>query len=121
MIDFYFVQFYNQGDTRYDTYDELFIKSTGYFAGTAVKEIASRGIPLQKIVVGKPLVPTDATNTGFVKQADLGTWTARAYDEIGWFAGAGHWQFKSDLTGKGIRDATSALVSKCVNGGKCNA
>lgn len=37
LIDFYNVQFYNQGDTRYNTYDELFIRASGFFSGTAVK------------------------------------------------------------------------------------
>ena len=80
MIDFYFVQFYNQGDTSYETYTELFTKATGPFAGTSVKEIASRGVPLQKIVVGKPIVKADAVNSGYVAQSDLGAWAARAYD-----------------------------------------
>jgi hypothetical protein len=69
LIDFYFVQFYNQVDSRYDSYDELFIKASGsQFNGTSVKEIADRGISLEKIVVGKPLVPGDAANTGYVCQ-----------------------------------------------------
>jgi chitinase len=36
MIDFYFVQFYNQEDTKYDSYNELFVKASGFFAGTSV-------------------------------------------------------------------------------------
>lgn len=36
-IDFYTVQFYNQGDTQYNTYEELFIKATGTFSGTSVQ------------------------------------------------------------------------------------
>ncbi len=35
-IDFYNVQFYNQGDTKYDTYESLFLKSGGWFSGTSV-------------------------------------------------------------------------------------
>jgi chitinase len=37
LIDFYNVQFYNQGDTKYNSYNELFIHSTGFFSNTAVK------------------------------------------------------------------------------------
>ncbi len=37
LIDFYNVQFYNQGDTQYNTYNELFIKATGFFSNTSVK------------------------------------------------------------------------------------
>ena len=35
-IDFYNVQFYNQGDTRYDTYNTLFLQSGSTFSGTSV-------------------------------------------------------------------------------------
>ena len=37
LINFYMVQFYNQGDTQYDSYDELFIQATGHFSNTSVK------------------------------------------------------------------------------------
>jgi hypothetical protein len=36
-IDFYAVQFYNQGDTGYDSYDGLFKKAGGWFSGTSVQ------------------------------------------------------------------------------------
>jgi hypothetical protein len=66
LIDFYNVQFDNQGDTRYDTYDKLFITSGGYFNGTAVSEIIKRGVPSKKIIVGKPVTQSDAMNTGWM-------------------------------------------------------
>lgn len=37
LIDFYNIQFYNQGDTKYNSYDELFTKASGFFSGTSVK------------------------------------------------------------------------------------
>ena len=36
-IDFYTIQFYNQGNTQYNSYQELFTKATGTFSGTSVK------------------------------------------------------------------------------------
>lgn len=36
-IDFYNIQFYNQGDTTYDTFEKLFVESDGYFRKTSVK------------------------------------------------------------------------------------
>jgi hypothetical protein len=57
LIDFYNVQFYNQGDSAYNSYSELFISATGTFSGTSVKEIAARGVPINMIVVGKPATP----------------------------------------------------------------
>ncbi len=37
MINFYNIQFYNQGNTEYNTYQGLFTQATGYFSGTSVK------------------------------------------------------------------------------------
>jgi len=76
LIDWYNVQFYNQGDTTYDTYDLLFINATsGDWNHTAVKEIHEiAGVPYEKIIVGKPCLPKDLTNTGYVVSADLHDW-----------------------------------------------
>lgn len=35
-IDFYNIQFYNQGSNRYDTYETLFLTSGSNFPGTSV-------------------------------------------------------------------------------------
>jgi len=38
LIDFYMLQFYNQADSRYDSYIELFIAASGSdFNGTAIE------------------------------------------------------------------------------------
>ena len=116
LIDLYLVQFYNQGITTYDTYEYLFQKSNGWSTGTAVKELISKGIPSNKIVVGKPTLPRDATNTGWVDADDLGRWTARAFDEFGWYAGIMQWQYKSDVDGQKIRAMTNELVAKYKGG-----
>jgi chitinase len=119
-IDFYMVQFYNQGDTKYDSYEQLFTKATGgAFPGTSVKEIAARGVPLQKIVVGKPVVQADAANTGWVDQAQLGQWALRAYNEFGWYAGIGHWQFKNGKDGNAIKNAAGPLINACAQKRNC--
>jgi chitinase len=78
LIDFYNIQFYNQGNTTYYTYQRLFIESGGYFPGTSVKEIAEKGVPLNKIIVGKPVNPTDATNTGWMDHSVLAQAVKRA-------------------------------------------
>ena len=52
-----------------------------------------KGIPKEKIVVGKPVNRADAANTGYliylyifrwVAASDLHHWAARAASEIGW-------------------------------------
>ncbi len=73
-IDFYTIQFYNQGNTQYNTYNELFIKATGTFSGTSVKEIIARGVPAKKVVVGKPATMADVMNTGYISPSSFGSW-----------------------------------------------
>jgi hypothetical protein len=60
LIQFYNVQFYNQQSTSYGSVQALFNSSGGWAPGTSVNEINSRGVPLEKIVVGKPATPADA-------------------------------------------------------------
>lgn len=120
LINFYILQFYNQVDSRYDTYEELFVHATGSdFNGTAVSEVAARGVPLQKIVVGKPILTTDATNTGWVSQTDLGSFAAQAYRDYGWYAGIAHWQYPSDKTGQAIKDSAGPLIDLCNQNQNC--
>ena len=104
------MQFYNQLDDTFDSYEKLFTQAVG---GDSVKELTGRGVPLNKIVVGKPVTPKDAYNTGFVNQTDLGVWAARAFDEFGWYGGIMHWQFPSDKTGASIAQAAASLIQKC--------
>ncbi len=120
LINFYIIQFYNQGDSQYNTYNELFVHATGKtFNGTAVAEIAARGVPLQKLVVCKPVVVNDATNTGYMAGADLGAAVLQAYNDYGWYAGIGHWQYSSDYTGNTIKEAAGGLIDLCNQSGKC--
>ena len=89
LIDWYNIQFYNQGDTTYDNYDKLFIESEGTFNKTAVKNIVDilGKENTHKVVVGKPVTKQDASNTGWVQPGDLGAWAAKANLEFGWEAG----------------------------------
>lgn len=120
LIDFYIIQFYNQGDSRYDTYDELFVHASGKaFNGTALTEIANRGIPLKKLVVCKPITSADATNTGWMSATDLGAAVVKAYNEFGWYAGVAHWQYSSDYSGNALRSAAGGLIDLCKQSGKC--
>lgn len=96
LIDFYNVQFYNQGSGyEYETYDGLF--KNAYT--TSVKEIIDQGVPAEKVVVGKPATPADISGAGYVSMADLANWTVMAFNEFNWSAGLMFWQYSSDLTG----------------------
>lgn len=65
-IDFYSVQFYNQGPDQYVSCETLITDSGSEWPSTSVFEINSHaGVPLDKIVIGKPLEPGSASN-GYV-------------------------------------------------------
>lgn len=116
LIDFYNIQFYNQGANRYDTYTTLFVTSGGPFNGTSVSEIVARGVPSKKLVVGKPVTQGDASNTGVINLATLGSALTQGYKDYKWYAGAMFWQYPSDSSGAGISTVISGLKSACATG-----
>jgi V8-like Glu-specific endopeptidase/chitinase len=99
-IDFFNCQFYNQGSC-YTSYDSLFIDSACSFAGTSVKQIADMGIPLSKIVVGKPVTSSDA-GSGYVDADSLAAWVSQAGSDIGWSSGVMGWVWAGPETGAWI-------------------
>ena len=54
---------------------------------------------MNKIVVGKPVTPKDATNTGWMEKGELGNAVTRGKQEMGWSSGVFFWQYSSDPTG----------------------
>lgn len=99
MIDFYNIQFYNQGTNNpYETYNELFV--TSHYPQSSVGEIHAAGVPLSRIVVGKPMNKTDASNTGWVSASDLASYIQQAKTNNLLPAGVMTWQFHSDNNSK---------------------
>ena len=96
LIDFYNIQFYNQQTTSYDSFDTLFIQANGWSPDSAVQQIHEAGIPYERIVVGKPLLTSDATNTGWVSAPNLAQWLSQARAQGITPAGVMTWQFHSD-------------------------
>jgi len=85
LIAWYNVQFYNQEEDTYDTYESLFIESQYPFVNTAYKEIIEMdGVPLSKLVLGKPATVADASNTGYVAPAELGKICLEAKEKLGY-------------------------------------
>lgn len=86
IIDFFFLQAYNQGSC-YTTFDSLYRNSFGQagcpFMGTSVLEISSYGIPQSKLVIGKPMLVSDASN-GYNSPQQLNSFfhTAQSWDYI---------------------------------------
>lgn len=91
-IDYYNVQFYNQGVGSYDSCDTILFKSNvSNFEQTSVFEIAKNGVPLKKLVIGKPGWPSDAAN-GWVAP-DVLSVCAKSAKDRGWSAGFSSWQY----------------------------
>ena len=90
LIDWYNVQFYNQ--QNYDTCDELIWNAGNNFPLTSLFEINKyAGVPLDKLVVGKPAWESDADN-GFMKPSVLGGCLNIAVQN-GWNGGAMFWEY----------------------------
>lgn len=89
-INFFNVQFYNQGASCYVDYNGLFLTSCSTFPSTSVNEIAKSGVPLSKIVVGKYITTADASN-GYVSPSTLHQFFQQAQSGLGWKTGVMAW------------------------------
>ncbi len=98
LIDFYNVQFYNQGKGVYDTAAGLFNVSGGWAPKTSINEIIASGVPKGKIVLGKP-VTTKNARSGWMSSTDLNNAIKANFPYNGWNTGVMFWQFKSDMNG----------------------
>lgn len=93
LIDWYNIQFYNQGVTEYTTCSGLFTESSSTWPESAVFQIAASGVELSKIVVGKPAAAADATN-GYMDPSTLAGCVASAVAD-GWTGGIMSWEYPS--------------------------
>lgn len=110
MIQFYNVQFYNQGSTPYNTSAGLFNSSGGWAAGTSVNEIIGKGVIGSKIVVGKPATTADG-GAGYMSGSSIGDALVANYRFNGWMAGVMFWQYSSDPNGTICAAAISPLLN----------
>nr|XP_019043356.1 hypothetical protein I302_07931 [Kwoniella bestiolae CBS 10118]OCF22286.1 hypothetical protein I302_07931 [Kwoniella bestiolae CBS 10118] len=91
-IDFYNIQFYNQGSGVYEDCYSLLFDSGNDWPSTSVFEInSSAGLPLDKIVIGKPLDEGAAAN-GFIDASLLAKCVSQAQAK-GWNAGVMFWEW----------------------------
>lgn len=90
LIDWYNIQFYNQ--QNYNTCDELIWNSGNNFPLTSLFEINKySGVPLDKLVVGKPAWENDADD-GFMKPTVEGACLNVAVNN-GWKGGLSFWEY----------------------------
>jgi len=95
-IDYFLIQYYNQGDT-YLTYKSQFIENEDRkHPGTAVKELIDRGIPKEIIIVGKAMQKHDAKEESLVDPKVIHDWVVKAKDDpdvYQWNTGISTWQW----------------------------
>jgi chitinase len=91
LIDWYNVQFYNQGTTEYTTCDGLLFNSSTSWPESALFQIADSGISLDKLVIGKPATAAQATN-GYMAPSLLASCVSSAYAD-GWNGGVMVWEY----------------------------
>ncbi|KAF8532434.1 glycoside hydrolase superfamily [Gautieria morchelliformis] len=92
LIDFYNVQFYNDG---YDVYTDcagLLTQSPASFPKSSLFEIAASGVSLNKLLIGKPVIDPDASN-GYITPQVLGQCVQQAVSKK-WAGGIMGWQFR---------------------------
>ncbi|KAF8133350.1 glycoside hydrolase family 18 protein [Boletus edulis] len=91
LIDWYNIQFYNQGSTEYTTCAGLLTTSSSTWPESALFQIAANGASLDKLVIGKPGTTKEA-KTGYIDPTTLASCVAEAASE-GWDAGVMVWQY----------------------------
>ncbi|KZV61339.1 glycoside hydrolase family 18 protein [Peniophora sp. CONT] len=92
LIDWYNIQFYNQGATQYTDCTGLLTTSGGQYPGSSVFEISANGVNIDKLVIGKPAVAADGPSGGYIDPATLATCVSQAKAK-GWNAGVMSWEY----------------------------
>lgn len=110
IIDFYNIQFYNQGSTMYNNGSDIFNVSGGWAPKTSVNEMIAAGVQATKIVIGKPASTGDASNS-YMLPSDINAAIAANYPYNGWKTGIMFWQYSSDLDGSICKTAAAFLLS----------
>ncbi|TFK95290.1 glycoside hydrolase family 18 protein [Pterulicium gracile] len=104
LIDWYNLQFYNQGTSEYVTCEGLLDASSSSWPETAIFEINANGVSHDKLVIGKPAAFVNANN-GHMEPGLLAECVGSA-KERGWNGGAMAWQYP-DAQAEWIRTVRS--------------
>lgn len=95
-VDAFLIQFYNQGST-YLTYQTQMI-TNDFHPGTAIAQLIQRGLPPDKIVMGKLTQRTDGQTESWVSPETLAPWILQAQHDPNvffWHTGVSTWQFNT--------------------------
>ncbi len=91
-INFFNVQAYNQGDTNYVNYNNIFVDSGTSFPASAFTQI-SPWIPLNKLVLGKPMRINIDASTGYNTPEEINSILLQAKNHLGYVGNLFTWQW----------------------------
>ncbi|EJU00710.1 glycoside hydrolase [Dacryopinax primogenitus] len=92
LIDWYNVQFYNQGTSEYTTCAGLLTQSSTSWPNSALFQINTNGgVALNKLIIGKPANTADASN-GYMDTTILAGCVQQA-QSMGWSGGVMTWEY----------------------------
>lgn len=109
-IDFFNIQYYNQGPGTYDTYETIVLQEaihpgpptcTDTWNGALADVIETHKIPAEKLILGKIVSPSDGNN-GYVDPDTLASIVAQALQKYPQLAGIFGWQWGSDTDGSWV-------------------
>lgn len=111
LIDFYNILYIEEGNTNFDSYNEIFGDKSHYSQRGTIAQLISEGVPSHKLVLAKTITRLNAGN-GYISPVTVGEWTSRAYEELGWYAGVALWEYNKDRDGAAIKEAIGAVTDK---------
>lgn len=112
MIDWYNIQYYNQGSSKYENCKTLINKSDGWSNGTSLSELIYQGLDPKKIVIGKPISKKDVYNSGYISPIELSkcfknienhSFKYKNNTAVNWNKSVFGWQFSSDTNSTWIK------------------
>jgi hypothetical protein len=53
----------------------------------SIPSLINHGIPSYKLVIGQKISKRNLSSSGQVKSSEIGTWTKKAFEELGWYSG----------------------------------
>ncbi len=118
IIEYYNIQYYNQGTWKYqeyEDYDSIFSKKyndNGLLLDnhTSIPSIIEQGIPGNKLMVGKPITINDVYNTGYVSTNEFETMLEQANNDSSFtYGGVMGWKIDSDINGDWGKAMSSVL------------
>ena len=93
-INFLNVQYYNQNDSNYVTYDNIFVNSGTDFPESSVTDFPDDMKNI--LVLGKPMRKNIDASTGYNTPQEINSIIIKAKNQLNWNAGIMTWQYPYD-------------------------